>query len=431
MPATGQGRLLTRQGSVVGGPDAGQWRWAALAMFAVGYGANQFVPLLAVYRRTLHLSDADATAVFGVYALGLIPGLLLGGRASDRYGRRRLMLAFAALSLVATAVLITGRWGVAGLYGGRLLTGVVSGTVFTVGTAWVKELSEGSLPGTGARRAALALTGGFGVGPLVAGPLAQWAPIPQVLPYVVHLALAGTALALLGRAPETRPPGSVPGRRPRLLPVSASSIRFRWVVLPVGPWVFGSVTLVFTTLPAHGARPVGVLGVAFPGLLAAVSLAAGFAVQPWGRRLHARAAATGGPGAPAVSLGVVTMGCLAAAEATAHPGLLPVTAAALLLGAGYGLCLIVGLREVEQLAAPEELGAVVALFYSLAYSGLAIPYLLALAAPHLGYPSALLVTAGAATLTLIVVLLGGGRWPLPMPGPPATAPTFRSSDAGA
>jgi len=400
------------------GPAGGQWRWPALGMFAVGYGANQFVPLLAVYRSVLHLSDADATAVFGVYALGLIPGLLLGGRASDRYGRRRLMLGFAGLSLLATAVLITGRWGVGGLYAGRLLTGVVSGTVFTVGTAWVKELSEGSPPGTGARRAALALTGGFGVGPLVAGLLARWAPAPEVLPYVVHLALAGTALALLRRAPETRPPGSPPGRRPRLLPVSASSIRFRRVVLPLGPWVFGSVTLVFTTLPAHGARPVGVLGVAFPGLLAAVSLAAGFAVQPWGRRLHTRAAAAGGAGAPAVSLGVVTMGCLAAAGTTAHPGLLPVISAALLLGAGYGLCLIVGLREVEQLAAPEELGAVVALFYSLAYSGLAVPYLLALAAPHLGYPSALLVTAGAATLTLIVVLLGAGRQPLPVPGTP-------------
>lgn len=136
------------------------------------------MPLLALYRTTLHLADAEATAVFGVYALGLIPGLLLGGRASDRYGRRRLMPGFAGLSLVATAVLITGRWGVAGLYAGRLLTGVVSGTVFTVGTAWVKELCEGSPPGTGARRAALALTAGFGVGPLVAGLLAQWHPPP-------------------------------------------------------------------------------------------------------------------------------------------------------------------------------------------------------------------------------------------------------------
>lgn len=59
--------------------------------------------------------------------------------------------------------------------------------------------------------------------------------------------------------------------------------------------------------------------------------------------------------------------------------------AALILGAGYGICLIVGLREAEQLAAPGELGAVIALFYSLAYSGLAVPYLRALVAPATGY----------------------------------------------
>jgi uncharacterized oxidoreductase len=74
------------------------------------------------------LTDTQATAVFGVYALGLIPGLLIGGRASDRFGRRTLMIAFAALSPLATAVLAGGRWGL-WLYAGRLLTGVVSGTV--------------------------------------------------------------------------------------------------------------------------------------------------------------------------------------------------------------------------------------------------------------------------------------------------------------
>ncbi|MDQ6754008.1 MAG: MFS transporter [Actinomycetota bacterium] len=387
----------------------GQWRWPALAMFAAGYGANQFVPLLALYRRTLGLSDADATAVFGVYALGLIPGLIFGGRVSDRRGRRPVMLAFTALSLLATTVLITGQWGVAGLYVGRLLTGVVSGTVFTAGTAWVKELSGDGDSGAGARRAALALTAGFGVGPLVAGPLAQWAPAPQVLPYVVHLALAGTALVLLPRARETLPPGRLPQIRAPVMPPSVSSARFRRVVVPMAPWVFGSVTLAFTTLPGHGTGTVGVLGVAFPGLLAAGALAAGVISQPLGRRLHEAGAARGGTTAAMTGLGIVSAGCAAAAFATAFPGVPAAVVAALVLGAGYGICLIVGLREVEEIAAPGELGAVLALFYSLAYSGLAVPYLLALAAPHTGYPQALLFTAAAATLTMAAIFLAGRR----------------------
>ncbi len=402
-------REPTRQPAAGGG---GAWRWPALAMFAVGYGANQFVPLLAVYRHTLSLSDAQATAIFGVYALGLIPGLLLAGPASDRYGRRPLMIVFAGLSLLATAVLITGRWGSAGLYAGRLLTGVVSGAVFSVGSAWVKELSDDAPPGAGARRAALALTAGFAVGPLIAGPLAQWAPAPEVLPYLLHLVLAAVALVLLPRAPETVAGGPA-GRRSALLALvpSARSRRFTRVVLPLAPWVFGSVTLVFTTVAAHAAGPVGGLTVAFPGVLAAVTLGAGLAVQPLGRRLQDAAVARGSADAAATGLALVTAGCLAAAAGTAHPGLVAATGAALLLGAGYGLCILSGLREVESLAPPGELGSLVAIFYALAYAGLAVPYLLALAAPHLGYPTALLLAAGAAAITLVQLLVQGRRHP--------------------
>ena len=396
-------------------------------MFAVGYGANQFVPLLAVYRRTLSLPDAQATAIFGVYALGLVPGLLLTGPASDRYGRRPLMLGFAGLSLFATAVLITGRWGTPGLYAGRLLTGVVSGAVFSVGTAWVKELSVEGEAGVGARRGALALTAGFAVGPLVAGLLAQWAPGPDLLPYLVHLLLATVALILLVRAPETVSAHKSGRRlwRPGLVR-SARSRRFTRVVVPLAPWVFGSVTVVFTTLPAHGAGSVWGLSVAFPGVLAAFALGAGMAVQPVGRRLQDAAVARGTADAAATGLGLVTGGCLAAAAATAHPSLAAAAGAAALLGAGYGLCIISGLREVEHLAPAGELGSLVAIFYSLAYAGLAIPYLLALAAPHLGYPAALLLAAAAAAATFLVLVVQGRRYPAPPnvdPTPPLEDPS--------
>ena len=177
--------------------------------------------------------------------------------------------------------------------------------------------------------------------------------------------------------------------------------------------MFGSVTLAFTTLPGHATGPTGVLGVAFPGLLAAGALAAGVLSQPLGRHLHQAGKARGGTAAAVTGLGVVAAGCAAAAYATSRPGMGTATAAALLLGAGYGICLIVGLRETEDIAAPGELGAVIALFYSLAYSGLAVPYvlallaLLALLAPHTGYPAALLFTAAAAALTLAAIFLAG------------------------
>jgi hypothetical protein len=104
-----------------------------------------------------------------------------------------------------------------------------------------------------------------------------------------------------------------------------------------------------------------------------------------------------------VGLAVVIGGYLLTALTTARPGLVTGTAAALVLGCGYGICLVAGLRDVERLAAPDELGGLVAVYYSLTYCGLAIPYSLALAAPRLGYPHAMLAVAALAALTLLAV----------------------------
>ena len=51
--------------------------------------------------------------------------------------------------------------------------------------------------------------------------------------------------------------------------------------------------------------------------------------------------------------------------------------AAVLLGLAYGLCLVSGLRQAEQMAGPTQRGAVVACYYALAYLGFAAPYLAA------------------------------------------------------
>src|SRR5256885_1107610 len=163
-------------------------------MFAVGFGANQFTPMLVVYKHELGLSAGTQDALFGIYAIGLVPGLLLGGRASDRFGRRPLVLAFAAVSPIATAVLLLGHDSTPVLALGRLLAGACSGVVFSAASAWVQELSRGD---AAPRRAAIALSAGFATGPLVAALVARWAPDPRVTAYLPHLLLGTVALGLV------------------------------------------------------------------------------------------------------------------------------------------------------------------------------------------------------------------------------------------
>ena len=93
-----------------------------------------------MYQAELRLPATTVQGMFGLYVLGLIPGLLLGGPVSDRYGRRRVMAPTLVASVAATALLILGGTGVGWLFAGRLVAGVASGAAFSSGAAWIKEL---------------------------------------------------------------------------------------------------------------------------------------------------------------------------------------------------------------------------------------------------------------------------------------------------
>jgi hypothetical protein len=400
-----------RQLSRPQGTAARAWTRVAAALFAIAYGANQFSPLMVLYRERGHYSAVTVAAFFGVYAAGLAPGLLLGGPASDRWGRRRLAVPALAVSVPASGVLALGGVPVVSepaLYAGRFLFGVVTGIAMAVGTTWVKELSQAPFdpaadPDSGARRAALAISAGFGVGPLVAGLLAQWAPLPMELPYVVHVVLTLVVLAAVLAVPETRMPGAgtPSGFRVRLPP------RFRRVVAPMAPWVFGAPALSFAVQPAALGQHIAGFGLVYATLLTVLTLGTGVAVQSWARRLDARSPVL----TARLGLGALTLGIVLAAGAAAAGSPLLAMPASLVLGAAYGLCLVAGLLEVQRMAPPDQLGGLTAVFYALTYVGFAFPVLLAGMTGLAGYPVLLLVLA-ALSLVSLAVVVRTGRVPL-------------------
>ena len=345
----------------------GAWLRIAFAMFAVGWGANQFSPMLIVYRHELRLTAGEVAGLFLVYALTLIPGLLVGGPASDRFGRRPVVWPFVALSPLATLLLVLGPRSLAVIAAGRALAGLCSGVVFGAATAWVQEVSPDD--GLSARRSALALTAGFGLGPVVAAVLAQWAADPLVVPYLPHLVIGVAAAVVLGGTPATRPARTkVAGRR--WPPAAVRTRRFWLAVAPASPLVFGSVALAIVVLPEE-VTSARTLSAGFAGLMTALSFAAGVAVQPFARRL--RDMLTG----VVTGLACAAAGAAVGIAAVATADRVLASLAAVLLGLAYGLCLVSGLRLAEHMAAPDERGAVIACYYALAYLGFAVPYLVA------------------------------------------------------
>jgi predicted MFS family arabinose efflux permease len=351
------------------------WKRAVFALFAVAAGTNVPTPLLLVYQERLDLSPEVLTALFGCYAAGLVPALLLAGPLSDRLGRRRVAVPGIVLSGLASLAFAFAGDSLTLLFLARFAQGVVSGVVFSVGSAWVGELSLASGEGAGGRRAAVAMTAGFSLGPLTSGLLGQYAPAPTVLPYLIHVALVAVGLAFALRLPETvdlhhhTGPGAVEVRAvPLIRP--GDGLLVATVLAPVAVCVYAFPSSVINAVPLLVELPAG--GVAITGVLAGVTLGAGTLVAGLQRRF--------GPWTAVVGAVSGTLGFLAAtafAVSGAWPWLL---AAAPLLGAGGGLCLAAGLTLTARLAAPSRLGALTSLFLACAYVGFAAPFAMAVTA---------------------------------------------------
>ncbi|MFG2222631.1 MFS transporter [Streptomyces sp. NPDC048644] len=380
------------------------WLPAAAAVFAAGWGANQFTPLSVVYRTQAHWPPVPVAAMFTTYLLGLLPGLLLGGPAADRFGRRRTVRPALVLSAVASALLAAAPVSRTFVYASRLGTGIAAGIVLTAGTKWLLELSaRAGRPDAGGRRATYATGGGFAAGALTAGALTAWLPQPMVLPCLVHCLLALLVCGATGRVPDTaRVPAAAPVR-PRLAGLYRAVVRnprFMWVVLPASPAVFGAATVAYVVLPPLVADRVPGYEPVFSGLVTALTLATGIAVQPLAARLdHAHSAR-------ATLVGMITViGGLLVGACAVHDGSVGlVLGAAVLLGAGYGLTLASGLREIERLAPPKALRSTAFLHQGATYSGFLTPLLLAVTAGAwaASYPALLAGLAAIGLLCLAV-----------------------------
>jgi MFS family permease len=209
----------------------------AFAFLVVMMFATLPSPLYGLYRTRDHLSAFTITVVFAIFAAGTIITLLAERSIAARFGRRGAMLGGVATMMVAAGLLAVWK-DLPGLLIGRLLTGVAIGLAAGVAIAYLIELRLRADPNAspaGARNIGTAVNvGALGIGPLVAGCLAQWAPYPLTLPYLLMVALGAVALIGVAAAPETgtpvpraaaqsRPAG--PARRVRLpVPAAAATI---------------------------------------------------------------------------------------------------------------------------------------------------------------------------------------------------------------
>jgi MFS family permease len=166
-------------------------------------------PLYGLYRTRDDLSALMITVIYAIFAGGTIITLLRDSSIAPRIGRRGMMLGAVGIMMAAAGVLAAWK-DLPGLLIGRLLTGVSVGLAAGTAITYLIELRLRADPNASVVRARTIGTsvnvGALGVGPLIAGCLAQWGSYPLTVPFLVFLALGAVALIGLSAVPETGAP---------------------------------------------------------------------------------------------------------------------------------------------------------------------------------------------------------------------------------
>jgi MFS family permease len=340
--------------------------WVVVYAFAVTMlGTTLPTPLYVIYQAQWHFSTSLITLIFAVYAVGVLAALLGAGRSSDQVGRRPVLAAAIVLS-IASAVTFILAPGVGWLFLGRVLSGLSAGLMTGTATA---ALTETARAGSGHRASLVATTanmGGLGLGPLLAGLLAQYAPRPTVLPFVVQLGLVAVAGLGLLVVPET------------VTERSALSLRFRGFGIPAagkaefiaagfaGFAAFSLLGLFSSLVPTFLSGVLHDTSHAVAGAVVFLAFAVAACTQLAGSRLPSRPVMLAGLTVFLAALALIVAGLSAASMPLFLAG-------TVVSGVAVGAVFMGSLATANRVAPAETRGQVISTFFVFAYVGLTVP----------------------------------------------------------
>jgi MFS family permease len=371
----------------------------ATTLAAFLFASSAPSPLYIVYQSKWGFSAIVLTAVFAVYALGLLAALLVAGSLSDHLGRRPVLLFSLGLEIVGM-LLFAEAQGVAWLFAARVLQGFATGVATAAISAALIDLQPSHRERLGALLAASAPMTGLAIGALGSGLLVEFGPEPARLVY--WLLTAAFALAALAACavPETverratwrqslRPTVGIPASLRADFLATIPCLTATWalggLILSLGP----SLTSKVLHDPSHVAGGLSIFIMAGVSSLTSIVL----------RDTHARVAARGG--LSALLLGVA-LALLALHERSTALFLLATGVA----GLGFGPAFAGAFRAITNRAPVDQRAELVASVYVAAYLAYSVPALAAgIAVTRYGLHDTAYVY-GAALIVLALIALG-------------------------
>ena len=328
----------------------------AYAMAIILASSNLLTPLYATYQRIFHFSPLTLTLIFATYVVTLIPALLLFGPLADAIGRRPLLLA-ALLSTAVASLLLAIAPATSWLFVARAFQGLGVGMLSGAGSAALIEL-EGDTK-SAALVTSAAVTGGAAAGALLAGILAQYAPAPLVLSFLVSIGLL--VIAMIGVSSMVEPLQRAQRRpwQPHLPQLPPA----RWAFLlatAVFAFAVGVNALFLTLIPSFVTKLLHINNLAFVVTPVALYFSLGALAEILLRKQPARRSAV-------LGLLLLVFGLTAILFTGPTQSIPLLLIGAVFGGIGQGLAFLGSLALADALMPRDRRGSILATYYALVY----------------------------------------------------------------
>jgi len=346
--------------------------FTAIALIFLLFTAASAVPtpLYVVYQEAWGFSDTTITFIFAIYVAGLLGALLVVGALSDHIGRRPVLGAAIALETIALLLFLFAG-DIAVLSVARFLQGIATGAAMTTMGAALVDLNPAHAPGRAGVVNSIVPLGGLAIGALGCGALAQYAPEPTHLVFVLLLAGMVVAGAMVARMPETST--LVPGARQSLKPKVGIPVRLRprvYSLIPIitASWALGGLYL--SLGPSVAANVFGLESNLIGGLVVTLLCGTGavtaFVLRDWtSDRLLNLAGLLLVAGMLVTMAGVILELALLSGAGT------------LIAGVGFGASALGSFGTLARIAGPDERGALFAVAFVISYVTYSVPALIA------------------------------------------------------
>lgn len=366
-------------------------------------------PLYPLYQQAWQLSAGDITILYVVYMGSALSSLLFLGRISDQRGfvfvlRSSLVLVTVGITFSAVA------WSYWSFLLSRIVIGLASSLIVTSASIGLTKLNKSNDLQRAAATTSLLIAFGFGLGPVIAGLIAQWSAYPLRYSYLPSILMGVIAIYAMFKLPMQAPhvTGSEAAAKPKAfwrpsLHIPSGLARAPFLLGAMAAFsAFAMFSLFASLAPSFMRSMVPWHGPAISGLAIGIILFMSSGIQLVVRRWPLKRNLL-------IGLSAFFLSNILLIINLHYESVALFSSAVLGIAIGHGLCLISGMGIVNRIALPTHRSATTSSYLIIAYLGAILPILaIGFLADYWGMKTAL--TLFCAALGLLSLILAYAAW---------------------